>query len=204
MLLLPLSIMSESNSLWIKHDIGAKQWFPEDVGWMLVLYVGHRLLMFELSWMLIKGTDGPCPPGLILEPCGPGRDMSQRPAWTNVRLRILHFSPVVSVCVAFLCVCVFAVSSAAFSRVPRLGLEGESGLWRAQPHLAGEQEAGQGPGEPVPQWVSAAQHRARSHCTEPRLIHPNAQKYSVDLSVNVTVNPGWNKKIEQLISQTRC
>lgn len=44
---------------------------------------------------------------------------------------------------------VFVMSSAAVSRVPVVGLEGESGLRRAQPHSAGEQEAGQGPGEPV-------------------------------------------------------
>lgn len=42
-------------------------------------------------------------------------------------------------------------SSATLHRVPGLGLEGEPGLRRAQPHPAGEQEAGQGPGEPVAQ-----------------------------------------------------
>lgn len=46
--------------------------------------------------------------------------------------------------------------SAAINRVPVLGLEGEPGVWRAQPHSAGEQEAGQGPGESVTQWVAAA------------------------------------------------
>ncbi len=45
----------------------------------------------------------------------------------------------------------FVTSSAAVNRVPVLGLEGEPGLRRAQPHSAGEQEAGQGPGEPVTQ-----------------------------------------------------
>ena len=48
-----------------------------------------------------------------------------------------------------------SLSSAAVGRVPVLGLEGESGLWRAQPHPAGEQKAGEGLGEPVAQWVDA-------------------------------------------------
>lgn len=41
------------------------------------------------------------------------------------------------------------VSSAAVDPVPILGLEGEPGLRRAEPHSAGEQEAGQSPGESV-------------------------------------------------------
>lgn len=48
-----------------------------------------------------------------------------------------------------------SLSSAAVGGVPVLGLEGESGLWRAQPHPAGEQKAGEGLGEPVAQWVDA-------------------------------------------------
>lgn len=46
---------------------------------------------------------------------------------------------------------VFVMPSAAVHRVPTLGLEGESGLWRAQSHPAGEQEAGQSLGESVSQ-----------------------------------------------------
>lgn len=65
-----------------------------------------------------------------------------------------HTSPN-GVNIALLCACVRS-HSAAVHRVPVLGLEGEPGLWRAQPHPAGEQEAGQGPGESVTQWVDPA------------------------------------------------
>lgn len=63
----------------------------------------------------------------------------------------------------FWCRLCFVMSSAAVGRVPVLGLEGKPRLRWAQPHLAGEQEARQSPGEPVTQWVAAPQ---RSHHTE--------------------------------------
>lgn len=82
------------------------------------------------------------------------------------------------ICDAFGCAdvnCMFAsvMTSASVNRVPALGLEGEQGLWWAQPHFAGEQEARQGPGEPVAQWVAATQQNACLHHTQQRLIHLN-------------------------------
>lgn len=49
-----------------------------------------------------------------------------------------------------------SLCSASFHRVSLMGLEDqtrEPRLWRAQPHPAGEQEAGQSIGEPVPKSV---------------------------------------------------
>lgn len=74
---------------------------------------------------------------------------SQNPVWTNAR-------PAVALVGARggaerLALRAVSLSSAAVGRAPVLGLEGEPGLRRAQPHPAGEQKAGEGLGEPVAQ-----------------------------------------------------
>lgn len=74
---------------------------------------------------------------------------SQNPVWTNA-------CPAVALERARgrakrLALRAVSLSSAAVGRAPVLGLEGEPGLRRAQPHPAGEQKAGEGLGEPVTQ-----------------------------------------------------
>ncbi len=170
----------------------------EDVGRMSVQYVGHFLLLFELFWMLIKGTDRQCPLAsvqwasdrgmltfLLVFPFRSTALIHKALfVWTNVHRAVpftdqmtlsLFYSvltfrmfgqtccsniqPVSVVLLDYLTKTVslcLLMSSAAVNRVPVLGLEGEPGLWRAQPHSAGEQEAGQGSGKPVTQWVAKA------------------------------------------------
>lgn len=167
----------------------------EDVGRMSVQYVGHFLLLFELFWMLIKGTDRQCPLAsvqwasdrdvltfLLVFPfrstalihkalfCLDKRTSSCAVYGSNDNIVVLfcsyfqnvwsdllfkHPTSVLDYLTKTVSLCLL-MSSAAVDRVPVLGLEGEPGLWRAQPHSAGEQEAGQGSGESVTQWVAKA------------------------------------------------